>query len=222
MSAATILTLANGRGIDLLDPLSSDIDFESIAEHLAKEKRYNGATPGIEYSVAEHCCRGADAILAEGGYASESVAAFFLLHDAHEAFIKDLTTPLKVAVAQIASTYYKTVPAEVIDSFDILERRIDAAIYKAAGFRWPLLPQFKSEVKRFDLIMFVTEWRDLMGDIEHPNWAPYERIQPLVEKIVLPWPWEVARRQYLARCMKLLPVFKEKLALAPIERRATA
>lgn len=45
MSAATILTLANGRGIDLLYPKVSDVHWPSYAEALAKENRYNGHTP---------------------------------------------------------------------------------------------------------------------------------------------------------------------------------
>ncbi len=34
-----LLTLSNGRHIDLLNPRASDIDFGSISEHLAKENR---------------------------------------------------------------------------------------------------------------------------------------------------------------------------------------
>ena len=54
MSARTILTLANGKGADLLNLRPEDVDFAAFAEHLAKEKRFNGATPGLEYSVADH------------------------------------------------------------------------------------------------------------------------------------------------------------------------
>lgn len=204
--------MSNGKGIDLLEPRPEDIDFTVIAEHLSKEKRYNGATPDVEYSVAQHSCIGADAILAEGGYASESVAAFFLLHDAHEAFVKDLTTPLKEAVAHIAAGYFEdAAPADVINSFDTLEQRVDAAIYKAAGFDWPLLPQFMGEVKRMDLIMFVTEWRDLMHGIPHPNWAPYSGIKPLAD-VIKPWPWSTARQAWLRRALQLLPALKDKAA----------
>lgn len=215
MSAATILTLANGKGIDLLDPKPEDIDFNVIAEHLAKEKRFNGATPGAEYSVAEHCCRGADAIMKATG--DSTLAAYFLLHDAHEATLKDLTTPLKAAVAEIARAYYEAVPADIINSFDILEHRADASILDAAGLQWPIPKELRTQVKHWDIAMFVTEWRDLMRDIEHPNWGPYKDIAPLPERILLPWPWEVARKQYLARCMKLLPSMRDKLAVKEFE-----
>lgn len=62
--SATFLTTASGRQVDLLDPQPEDIDFSDIAEQLAKECRFNGATPGKFYSVAEHSVRGARAIMA--------------------------------------------------------------------------------------------------------------------------------------------------------------
>lgn len=214
MSAATILTLANGEGIDLLNPQASDIDFAVIAEHLAKEKRYNGATRDVEYSVAEHCVRGADAILS--ATKDETLAAYFLLHDAHEHTIKDDTTPKKRALAELAQERFGVLAEHVIETFKLLEYRQDVAIHEAAGLAWP--PERHDTVghiKRWDLTMFVTEWRDLMGDIAHPNWKEYQSVQPLSDRIGGGWPWRMARTQYIARCFRLLPVFKGRLALAP-------
>lgn len=198
--------MSNGEGIDLLHPRVSDIHWNVIAEHLGKEKRYNGATPDVEYSVAQHSSIGSDAILADGG--SEIDAAAFLLHDAKESFVKDLTTPLKEAIASIAADYYKAIPADILNSFEVLETRIDAVIYQAAGFRWPLSPQMNRIIKRYDLIMFVTEWRDLMHNIPHPNWAPYSGVKPLKKEIV-PMPWAQARAGWLLRAHRLLPAMKE-------------
>jgi hypothetical protein len=59
-------------------------------------------------------------------------------------------------------------------------------------------------VKKWDLIMFVTEWRDLMRDRPHPNWAPYSGIKPLADKIA-PWDWRTAKRELLNRWRRLLP-----------------
>jgi hypothetical protein len=54
MNPRTVLTLADGRNIDLLNPQASDfVTLDWAAEHLATENRYNGATPGICYSVAQ-------------------------------------------------------------------------------------------------------------------------------------------------------------------------
>ena len=203
MSARTILTLANGRGIDLLEPTPADYaDFEWQAEHLAKEKRYNGATPGLEYSVAEHSARGAQAILETDG--NQQLAAYFLLHDVHEAVIKDDTTPKKRALATIAEEQFGTLASVIMEAFASLEGRHDAAIHAAAGLPWPVSPEMRTSIKLWDLRMFVTEWRDLMGDIEHPDWSPYEWVVPIAGKIE-PWPWFEARTRWLSLAHMLLP-----------------
>lgn len=201
----TVLTMSNLEGIDLLRPQASDIHWNVVAEHLGKETRFNGATPDVQYSVAQHSSIGADAILADGG--SEIEAAAFLLHDAKEAFVKDLTTPLKESVARIASDYYKAIPADILNSFDVLEQRVDKAIYEAAGLHWPLSKQLARVVKRYDIIMFVTEWRDLMHNAPHPNWAPYSGVKPIAQAIV-PMPWSQARAGWLLRAHRLLPAMK--------------
>lgn len=213
MSAQTTLTLANGRGMDLRNPQASDIDFAVIAEHLAKEARYNGATPGKVYSVAEHLCRGADAILRETGDAH--LAAYFLLHDGHEHVLKDKTTPYKRAIAEECEAQFGILAEHVLAVFKNIEYRHDFAIYGAAGLAWPPEnPRTVTLVKHWDIVMFVTEWRDLMRGIEHPDWGPYENVIPLVEQIQIPWHWESARKQFLSRCMKLLPSFQQQLAIA--------
>lgn len=202
---STISTLSNGRGIDLTDPKPSDIDFSVIAEHLAKEKRYNGATPGIEYSVAQHCCIGADAIMLDTD--NETLAAYFLLHDAPEAFLKDDTTPKKRALAEIAARNFGVLSQEIMEAFDMLTDRFDAAIHEAAGLPWPMPDTIRSAVKTYDLIMFVTEWRDLMRSVKHPNWDEYRRVMPLPDTIN-PWTWQTAAGAYRNRCEKLLPALK--------------
>ena len=205
MSPNTILTLSNGKGIDLLDPQPIDIDFNSLAEHLGKETRYNGATPDVQYSVAQHCYLGADAIIADGG--SETEAAYFLLHDGPEAMLKDDTTPKKRALAEIAEQRFGILSGHIMSAFDLLTYRHDVAIHEAAGLPWPPHGMIQATVKRYDLIMFVTEWRDLMHDVPHPNWAPYSGIKPLQNRID-PLPWAQARAGWLLRAKRLLPALR--------------
>lgn len=201
MSADTILTLANRRGINLLGPTPADIDFAVIAEHLAKENRFNGATPGVCYSVAEHSVRGATAILEETG--DRELAGYFLLHDAHEAFLKDDTTPKKRAIAAIAHENFGVLADDIIEAFDLLTDRFDKAIHARAGLQWPPTKERKAGVKYWDLRMFVTEWRDLMGNQPHPDWAKYSGVPKLAE-VITPMPWNVARGGFLAMCGELL------------------
>lgn len=202
MSAETILTLSNGKGVDLLAVKASDIDFRSIAEHLAKEKRFNGATPDAEYSVADHLSIGADAILAAGG--TETEAAYFLLHDAQEGLWKDDPTPKKRAIAERVSQRCGVTSEAILAVLAEIVAEHDAAIHQAAGLPWPIPEEIHRIVKLMDVIMFVTEWRDLMHDAPHPHWAPYSGIKPL-EKKIEPREWPHARAAWLLRANKLLP-----------------
>jgi 5'-deoxynucleotidase YfbR-like HD superfamily hydrolase len=208
MTAATILTLSNGKGIDLTAPRAEDIDFSVIAEHLAKEKRYNGATPGIEYPVAQHCVIGADAAFADTN--DIDLAGYFLLHDGAEAFLKDDTTPKKRALAEIAASAFGVLSEEIMGSFDMLTDRFDAAIHEAAGLPWPPTPAMKAAIKSFDLVMFVTEWRDLMRSVTHPNWDNYRDITPL-HRSISPWSWRESASAFRNRCKLYLPVFTHNL-----------
>lgn len=202
MSAATILTMADGREIDLLNVRAEDIKFAVLAEHLGKEKRFNGATPDIEYSVAQHMSLGSDAIVHAGG--SELEAAAFLIHDCHEAMWKDDPTPKKVAIAERVAERCGVLASDILQVLSDIVDEHNAAIHAAAGLPWPLPQGLRAVVKRCDAMMFVTEWRDLMHDIPHPNWAPYSGIKPLSQRID-PLPWAQARAGWLLRANRLLP-----------------
>jgi len=205
MSAATILTLANGRGIDLLHPKASDVDFDSYAEQLTKEKRFNGATPGVEYSVGEHLSRGIDAIMQ--ATKDPVLAGYFSVHDGPEAVLKDDTTPKKHAIAEICQQEFGILAEQVLASMKKLEDRHDVVIHAAAGLQWPMPQQLVTAVKRWDLIMFTTEWRDLMGNRPHPNPVPYAGIEPLRD-VIVPWRWETAKTALLNRWRALLPALR--------------
>lgn len=204
MPADTILTMANLRGFDLLDPHVEDVDFRVVAEHLGKEKRFNGATPDAEYSVGQHSYLGADAILAAGG--TRRQAAYFLLHDAKEGFIKDDTTPKKYALARLIERRCGVLASRILECHAELEGGIDRVIHAAAGLPFPLSREDWHAVKRMDLVMFVTEWRDLMHGAPHPNWHEYEGIQPLAQRIQ-PLSWAQARAGWLLRAQRLIPSF---------------
>jgi hypothetical protein len=204
MTASTILTMANGKGVDLLNVRVEDIDFRAIAEQLGKEKRFNGATPQCEYSVGQHSVLGTEQIIRDGG--TDLDAAYFLLHDAKEFIWKDDTTPKKRALAYRISQRCGVLAEDILKIINGVEDDIDAVIHEAAGLPYPLAPEHARIVKLYDLRMFVTEWRDLMGGIEHPNPKPYENIKPLAERIAIPcWSWAWAEIRWTQLARKLLP-----------------
>lgn len=203
MNPRTTLTMANGLGIDLLDPHAEDIDFKVIGEHLAKDNRYCGATRGLCYSVAEHSVRCADAALLATEDAE--LAAYLLIHDGHEAFFGDDTTPKKWALGQIAAANFGVLAEEITSAFELLIDRMDIAIHEAAGLTWPPSVAHVAAIKRWDKILLATEWRDLMRCE-----APYEfGVQPLPD-IIDPLDWIDAGYEFNRRCEMLLPHLRKQ------------
>jgi 5'-deoxynucleotidase YfbR-like HD superfamily hydrolase len=206
MSADTILSMADGCWWDLLDPAPSQVNFTAFAEHLAKEARYNGATPDQFYSVAQHAVLCADAALDETGDAL--LAAYLLLHDNHEAVLKDDTTPKKRAIAAMAASHFGILAADILKVFDLLTERQDLAIHIAAGLPWPAAGKIQQMIKHYDKRAFVTEWRDLMGNRPHPDAGAYRHVKPF-ERTIAPLPWQLAKGLYLDRAQALLPALQE-------------
>lgn len=85
--------LASGHLIDIENLTSEDISLDDIAHHLSKICRFNGATPlDVNYSVGEHCINLSKYLL-DKKYINLAKAA--LLHDASEAFLSDIVSPIK-------------------------------------------------------------------------------------------------------------------------------
>jgi hypothetical protein len=89
-----VLQVGSGREIDIHRFDSLDADINDIANALSKIPRFGGHTE-LPYSVAEHC------ILASQYGNTPKAKLALLLHDAGEAYIGDITTPLKVMLKEI-------------------------------------------------------------------------------------------------------------------------
>lgn len=85
--AKTTSLLRSGVYIDLSDPDYSRVHIRDIAAGLARECRFAGQLHGY-YPVAQHCVIGSL-------IAPAHVQYVFLMHDAAEAIIKDIPSPLK-------------------------------------------------------------------------------------------------------------------------------
>ncbi|CAH1671855.1 hypothetical protein [Chelatococcus asaccharovorans] len=204
MSTTPWLQTASGRAFDLINPTADMVDFrQDVPDALARIPRFNGHVPGGPYSVAQHCCIGADAILDETGRAD--LAAAFLLHDAHEAYIGDIATPVARALAVMAGIG-DGVGADIIahKAFERLKMRIDRAIFQAACLPWPSLGTDVLAIKRMDLAMLEAERRQLLG----PSPAPWglETEPPRLRRGALTiWPWIRAADEWRARLIRLCP-----------------
>ena len=208
MNPRTILTLANGCDIDLENPVADNYrDLAWAAEHLAKENRYNGATPGVCYSVAQHMCECVTSAMAQTG--DRELAAYLSLHDVHEAVLKDDTTPKKNTFAAIAEKKFGVLASQVMEAFADLTDRHDRAIHEAAGLAWPPSPEMAARIKHFDRVLLVTDWRDLMRGATLANAQAYADVSPLQRTIVPHKKWESSAALLCLAWRRYLPALGE-------------
>ncbi len=159
------LALFGERWCDPLDIQEHDIVFLDISRTLSKICRFGGRCSDF-YSVAQHSVLVAR--LVERVESDPVVLMAALLHDAAEAYLGDIVTPLKRRL---------TIGGMPLRA---LEEEILVRIFRA--FSIPELTDQQQElIKGADLTAFTTEARDLMGE---PTWAAYpspwhETVKPL-------------------------------------------
>jgi len=115
------LETVSGRKVDVSNPDPSTIVIEDIAWALSRMPRFSGhSIPYIPYSVAQHCIQVARDLAPHG----PDIQLFGLLHDAAEAYINDLPSPVK-HIPEIHAVIKK------------LEDSLMEAIYKALNIDPP-------------------------------------------------------------------------------------
>lgn len=92
---AMVQMFPSGTYVDLLDPHPDTIQADDIAHHTGMTVRYGGGVRRF-YSVAEHASLVGDLLEHQGHPPSVVLAG--LLHDAAEAYVGDLVSPLKYAL----------------------------------------------------------------------------------------------------------------------------
>lgn len=123
----------SGIYIDVFNAKEEDILIEDIAHALSQEPRFGGHLPA-NFSVGEHsldCCERATEFRLE-----------CLLHDATEAYIKDMPSPIK-----------KRLP-----DYLILEAKLMRVIAKKFNLVYP----FPEEVHRVDKLCMIEEYDGIM------------------------------------------------------------
>lgn len=163
----------SGRRFNPTNPVVDAIVIQDIAHSLSMQCRFSGHTRSF-YSVAQHC------VLVS--YICDSLDALWgLLHDASEAYLVDVPSPLK--------------RSGQFESYIRYEKQMMEAICKRFGL--PLGEPHS--VKKADKTLLATEARDLMGPLRS-DWA--QPCEPLPFKIVPLMPQE-AKRLYMKRFFDL-------------------
>lgn len=177
------ILLASGNTFDLVYPESSTFTIEDIAQGLSQIGRFVGQSSRF-YSVAQHSLLVSTLVPAEDALSA-------LMHDAAEAFIGDVSRPLK----------------RLLSDYRMVEKRVEAAVFSRFGL--PI--ELPASVKDADMLALATEQYFLMPDREGRSYAGGKT--PL--NIILPvMSWAEARDAFLARFAELSP------AVAPLPARA--
>lgn len=118
------ISTASGRFFDLLRPEEYEYDIEEIALALSNLCRYTGHVNRF-YSVAEHS-------VLVSRLVPDKLALAGLLHDASEAFVGDVSSPLK----------------KLIPEYKKIEEKIQHAISDHFGLEYPFPPEVHEADKR--------------------------------------------------------------------------
>jgi 5'-deoxynucleotidase YfbR-like HD superfamily hydrolase len=149
MTQACIETYS-GQMFDILDPQPETIVIEDIAHALSQNCRFTGHTKYV-YTVGQHSLLAS--YLVPDEYRLEA-----LMHDASEAYVADLSRPLK-HFTPVGPVYFP------------IEENIMQAIACKFKFNWPM----SEAVKRADNLMLYAEKAALLSPMEWPTkWGDSE------------------------------------------------
>lgn len=156
-----------------LEPRVEDVRIADIAHGLSHLCRFAGQTRKF-YSVAQHS-------VLVSRHLPRHLALYGLLHDGSEAYLVDITVPVKVDRA--------------LAGYRAIEAHVQRVIYE----RFALDPSEPSEVHRVDRVVAETEIRDLVV-------APQGSSRPGVDRLrsrIAPIGPVQAKRQFLNRFCEL-------------------
>jgi hypothetical protein len=167
-SVGPTIMLQSGAWFDFCSPGDSAFTVEDIAQGLANICRYSGQCSRF-YSVAEHSL-----LVSEVAVGFELEA---LLHDAAEAFMGDMTRPLK----------------QMLPEYKRIELEVETAIFSRFGLPSPL----PIEVKSADLRVLAAEQRQIMPR-GTDGWVRSQKVVPaaIVVRHLTP---EKAKEAFLSR-----------------------
>ncbi len=136
--------MPSGRAFDFANPLPAMVCLDDIVHALTRISRWGGNIEPVSFSVAQH------SLVVASACTRPDSRLYALLHDAGEAYIGDIPTPLKL--------WMENAGAGIIG----LEMQIlYKAIFPALGIE-PPTPEINRDVHEADQIALATEYRDIV------------------------------------------------------------
>ena len=180
-------TICTGTGLSFRfdSPNPEDISLEDIAQALSKICRFTGHVKEF-YSVAEHSCLVLQIVndLA-GGEASREIQIAALLHDATEAYVNDVSTPLK----RLLQDY----------------RAVEASVWAAISKKFGISEELPKIVKAADKLAYFIERNQLMPGraAEIDKITGFDTNPELPELCVVPLLPKPAYKLFMRHCKRL-------------------
>ena len=165
------IQIVSGELFFFTDPLSSNFTIEDIAHALSHVCRYSGHAKEF-YSVAQHSVLVSHLVPPE-------YALLGLMHDATEAFLSDIPSPLK----------------KILPDYCLIEKYIETCILTKFNLPTSLPP----DIKKADILALVTERKSLLVPC---SWGELDKIVPLDMEIIPLSPKE-SKLQFLDRWYEL-------------------
>jgi len=148
----TCITVHSGKYFDILDPVSFEYEIEDIATALSNLCRYTGHVDHF-YSVAEHSVLVSQLV-------PPKLALCGLLHDASEAFLGDISSPLK----------------QLLPNYKDIENNVQEQIAKAFNLPWP----FPEDIHVADKKLYWAERKTLAPGVDslwHQERGPARKVE---------------------------------------------
>lgn len=226
-----------GKKIDLINPTREMVDIEDIAHALSMICRFNGHCRDF-YSVAEHSVmveamgsqlwmkreseRHAGKLHVPPKPTSEFLqqSLALLLHDAAEAYIGDLTTPLKRGLDSIGGDVVFPPPGEKLSKLAELERRWLAAIGQTFGLE-DRLAEPSELIRQADEKVMTIEVTSLFHPVQSCWWET--RSRPRSDEMMIQcWSPAEARRQFINRFRVLYEALYSKTGWSEVGGKVPA
>lgn len=191
----------SGGVVDLLSPKPEQILLVDIAHGLSRLARFNGHTRGeLPWNVAQHSLLVESLLPVDTDPVTRLLA---VLHDGREAYVNDITSPVKLALRSLTPLGYTAGKQCEVDPLEIMTDGLDAAIYGAFALPKPDEAQ-RLAIKTVDMLALRIE-RDVLMAPPPRSWMPLpEPPDPL--PVLTPLMPDEAKAAFVDRVKRLIDV----------------